>query len=1028
MPYNDELKFESDIVKYLISDCGWNENVIKRPTEEDLIENWKRILFENNRERDVLNNCPLTDGEMDQILAEVRRLRTPLNLNNFINGKTIQIKRDNHDDNLHFGQYVSLKIYDRNEIAGGKSRYQIVEQPRFKTNNSIYPSRRGDLMLLINGMPVFHIELKRSGVDLRQAEMQIKKYMSNNVFTGIFSLVQIFVIMNPEEAKYFANPGRVDKFNERFYFNWANFNNVAINNWGAFCKEFLSIPRAHEMIGFYTIPDKTDATLKVMRSYQVYAAERISRVVKQTSWTKDNQCGGYIWHTTGSGKTMTSFKTAQLITEAGDADKVVFLLDRVELGKQTLKEYINFSTSNQTVNATNDTNDLINKLKSDDSSETLIVTSIQKMSRIKKDEVPEITLNKIKSKHIVFIVDECHRDQAGEMHQTIKYTFPTAIFFGFTGTPDLTLTKDIFGNELHRYSIVNGIKDKNVLAFDPSIINTFKVDEIREKVALYMCGARNPEEAMNTKELKEIYNKYINRQKVSDVEIEAILKDSNKGKIYSPAKDDYKPTSHMITLTNEIKNAWINKSVNHEFSALLATSSIKEAILYYRLFKNSTDLKITAIFDQTDNNEASSLFKMEGITEILEDYNNKFNKPFTQNSYQDFKDDVCERLAHKENYVDIEEKDKLDLVIVVDQLLTGFDSKWINTLYLDKVLEGGYLIQAISRTNRLCNDDKSFGTIVWSRYPYTMKENLDKAISDYSGDVEFGIFVNKLDKNISGMNEEYEKIKDLFDEKKINNFVCLDKDTIWQKMFAKSFVKLSQYLKSAKIQGFNWEESEYRILKEDNTVIYVKCDIDIETYCILLKRYQEIRTSGGGNIDEFFYYDLKSNASEANVNLIDEDFVNNRFNLYLKDLTCGNKIEKEKALTHIHDSFASLSASQQEWAKMFLNDIESGSVNLEPSKNFSEYLYDYEVRERDKLLKVIAERYGLDVNLLEELKIRSYVDSFDLNTNGKYQKLKDTADINKIVAYYSKKTNSSISKKDAYIKFDEDLRNYIFMN
>ena len=334
MTFRYESEFEEALIKVL-SEKGWEHEVLKNPTEQDLINNWAKILYDNNRGIDRLNDHPLTDGEMQQIIEQINTLKTPLKLNGFINGKTVSIKRDNPDDKLHYGKEVSLKIYDRMEIAAGQSRYQIVQQPEFPTKSKVLNDRRGDLMLLINGMPVIHIELKRSGVPISQACTQVEKYAYEGIFTGLFSLIQIFVAMNPDETKYFANPGPDGKFNPIYYFHWADFNNEPINNWKDIASSLLSIPMAHQMIGFYTVPDDSDGVLKVMRSYQYYAASAISDKVSKMKWSERNQRGGYIWHTTGSGKTMTSFKSAQLIANSKDADKVVFLTDRIELGTQS---------------------------------------------------------------------------------------------------------------------------------------------------------------------------------------------------------------------------------------------------------------------------------------------------------------------------------------------------------------------------------------------------------------------------------------------------------------------------------------------------------------------------------------------------------------------------------------------------------------------------------------------------------------------------------------------------------------------
>ena len=435
--FNREADFEEALIK-ILQNKGWEAEVLKYPTEQDLIDNWARILYENNRNQDRLGDYPLTDTEMKQIIEQITELKTPLKLNGFINGKTVTIMRDNSDDELHCGKEVSLKIYDRDEIAAGQSRYQIAQQPIFDKKNPRLQDRRGDFMLLINGMPVIHVELKKSGIPVSQAYNQIEKYAHEGLFTGIYSLIQVFVAMNPDECVYFANPGPGGKFNKDFYFHWADFNNEPINDWKGIAARLLSIPMAHQLIGFYTVADDADGILKVMRSYQYYAANAISDKVSKINWDEPrHQLGGYIWHTTGSGKTMSSFKSAQLIANSKDADKVVFLMDRVELGTQSLYEYRAFADIGDDVQATENTRELITKLKSNDPANTLIVTSIQKMSRIEEDEggLNSADIEAMNNKRVVFIVDEAHRSTFGDMLITIKETFPNAVFFGFTGTP-----------------------------------------------------------------------------------------------------------------------------------------------------------------------------------------------------------------------------------------------------------------------------------------------------------------------------------------------------------------------------------------------------------------------------------------------------------------------------------------------------------------------------------------------------------------------------------------------------------------
>ena len=377
LTYTDEARFEDDVVA-MLRRHGWDE-VLDRSTERQLINNWAEILYNNNRDQDRLGDVPLTSSEMDQIIEQITELRTPLRLNEFINGRSVAITRDAPEAH-NLGKEVSLKIYDRREIAGGQSCYQIARQPKFSTAaHKLMPERRGDLMLLINGMPVIHLELKRSGVPVSQATNQIVKYAHEGVFTGLFSLVQIFVGMTPTETQYFANPGPGGKFNPDFFFNWADFNNEPINDWPAVVTSLLSIPMAHQLIGFYTVTDRAAGVLMVMRSYQYFAAHRIADRVESHEWGSGNR-GGYIWHTTGSGKTITSFKTAQLIADSKNADKVVFLLDRVELGTQSLANYRSFGGDTIDVADTASADELLRLLTNDTS--VLIVTSLQKFHHL----------------------------------------------------------------------------------------------------------------------------------------------------------------------------------------------------------------------------------------------------------------------------------------------------------------------------------------------------------------------------------------------------------------------------------------------------------------------------------------------------------------------------------------------------------------------------------------------------------------------------------------------------------------------
>lgn len=1034
MIFNKESDFEEALIK-ILSEKGWEKEVLKNYSEQDLLQNWANILFENNRDIDRLNDYPLTDGEMQQILEQIKNLRTPLKLNGFINGKSVSVIRDNPDDKLHFGKEVSLKIYDRREIAAGQSRYQIVQQPKFPTKSKILNDRRGDLMLLINGMPVIHIELKKSGVPVSQAYHQIEKYSGEGIFSGLFSLVQIFVAMEPNETVYFANPGPDGKFNPDYYFHWADYNNEPINEWDKVASTLLSIPMAHQLIGFYTVADDSDGVLKVMRSYQYFAASAISDKVSKTKWEAGNQLGGYVWHTTGSGKTMTSFKSAQLIASSKDADKVIFLMDRIELGTQSLKEYRGFADENESVQATENTGVLITKLKSTDPADTLIVTSIQKMSNI-KDEAGGLKASDIEyinGKRIVFIVDEAHRSTFGDMLITIKTTFPKAIFFGFTGTPiqdenqkKKNTTTTVFGNELHRYSIADGIRDKNVLGFDPYKVLTFKDKDVRKVVALEKAKAQTEEEAISDPIKSKVYYKYMDAGQVGMVGHFDSKGDYIKGiEDYIP-NVQYQTEEHTTTVVKDILENWVTLSHNSKFHAIFATSSIPEAINYYRMIKEmKPELKVTALFDPNIDNGGGVAFKEAGLVEIIEDYNERYGQDFTIPTFAKMKKDIAARLAHKKPYERIanEPEKQIDLLIVVDQMLTGFDSKWINTLYMDKVLLYENIIQAFSRTNRLFGPDKPFGTIRYYRKPHTMERNINAAVKLYSGDKPLGLFVQHLAENLKMMNELYEDISELFSNAGIENFEKLPSDVSVCRKFAKDFKELNSYLEAAKIQGFKWEVTSYT---DDNTGENIEMAFDEKTYLVLVLRYKELSGGGGGGTGDDVPYDLVGYITEIDTGLIDADYMNSRFEKYLKLLNLeGASAEAvEQAETELHKTFATLSQEEQKYANIFLHDIQRGDVAITEGKTLRDYITEYLSKAKNDQIHRVAVALGVD-----EVKLRTIMslrlNSTNINEFGRYDDLKKTVNKAKAKEYFEKIEGTKIIPPKVNVKVDNLLREFI---
>lgn len=1030
--FSKESEFEAAVIHEL-RQRGWGDTeVINHPSEVDLLANWKQILFENNRSKDRLNEVPLTDSEMQQIMEQITALRTPLKLSGFINGKTVAIRRDNPADTLHFGKEVSLKIYDRHEIAAGQSRYQIAQQPRYARGSPLLNERRGDLLLLINGMPLIHIELKKSGVPVSQAYNQISKYSREGIFSGLFSLVQIFVAMEPTEALYFANPGPDGKFNKDYAFHWADFNNEPVNNWKAFISSLLSIPMAHQLIGFYTVADESDGILKVMRSYQYYAAHAISDKVAKTDWRNPNLLGGYIWHTTGSGKTMTSFKSAQLIANSNDADKVVFLLDRIELGTQTLENYRNFAGDGNSVQETEYTGVLVKNLKSTDPADTLIVTSIQKMSRLKDEEdgLKAHDLETMRAKRIVFIVDECHRSTFGDMLIDIKTSFPGAVFFGFSGTPihkenirrDNTTT-DVFGDELHRYSIADGIRDKNVLGFDPYQVLTYRDRDLKQAVALEKAKASTVAEALADPAKKKVFNRYIN-----DVQMAGHRDASGE---YQTGIEDHLPNTqynrdeHQNAVIRDISNNWVTLSQDSKFHAIFATSSIQEAIIYYRLAKaQCPDLKISALFDPHISDEDSggdTVFKTEGLEEIIRDYNTTYGQNFDLGSHASFKKDIAKRLAHKAPYIRIEPDQRLDLLIVVNQMLTGFDSKWVNTLYLDKLLEFENIIQAFSRTNRLFGPDKPFGTIRYYRKPHTMKRNVAAAVKLYSGDKPTGLFADQLPINLERMNASFVEISAIFSTAGITDFMKLPDDLAVRAAFAKQFNQFSAILEAAKIQGFSWNKLVYEFGDDPKTRIQL--EFTHHQYLTLLQRYKELNMGGSGT-GESIPFDINSHITEIDTGKIDADYMNSRFEKYLKVLQGNDESAKEATLAELHRSFASLSQEDQRIAEIFLHDIQRGDVKIDPLRTFRDYLNDYKSAKRDKAIAEIVFILGVDAKKLMAL-MSTQITEANINEYGRFDDLKATVNMQKAKEYFEGLEGATLPMFRVNIKTDKLLSDFI---
>lgn len=1039
LPYTGsrgELNFEADVID-LLTKAGWEKEILRNKTVPELIENWKEIIFERNRK--VLNDVPLSSDEMDRVLDLVKlQANTPVKANQFINGRPIAIKRDaDSADTPHAGHEVYLDLFSAAEIAGGSSRYQIAEQTYF-TTGAQSNDRRGDITLLINGMPVIHLELKASGVDVDEASNQITKYAQEGVWRGFMGLIQVFWAITPEDAVFFANAGDYTNYNPAFFFRWGDRDNNIIKDWHELIvgeSHILSIPEAHKLVGYYTVADKAKDVLKVCRSYQ-YAAIRaiVGRTAKQ-KWGDHNQLGGFIWCTTGGGKTMTSFKSGQLITDMNLADKVVFVVDRRVLDEQSTNEYNSFQRAGESVCETFSSMDLFNKLASSKLSERLIVTSIQKISRI-NDEVEKLRkaeLDLIKTKRIVFIIDEAHRSQFGLMHERVKQTFYNALFFGFTGTPifaenmkagELT-TETVFGDCLAVYSLATGIRDGNVLGFWPEAVKTYGDKELKEAVALAECHATRKEDIVVGSDNWKLYRRLTERTPMaSELDDHGQIKRDKNGHYLKGIEDflpgkQYDNDDHRQRVVENILNNFKTTAYGEHgtlFHGILATESIPEAYEYWKLFKaQAPDLHVTALFDPNINTNGANVFdKEKALTDIVDDYNKTFGTAFdrkTDPNYSGFKSDLTSRLAHKEAYKHIGNNHAqiVDIVIVVDQLLTGFDSQWLNVLYLDKVMDTDNIIQAISRTNRVLNrEEKPWGMVKFYRKPYTMKRNLKEALKLYCQGDYTDVEVGDIEKNIDTLNSTYKSICDIFAHDKIKNFEHLPKKDEDRQMFRKKFYILKSTLRAAILQGFKWSNEHG-----------AKVNFNEKTYRILTMRYKDLPSNrGGGGGTGKAGYVLNTDLSTMEMDKIDAAYLEAQFKVVtMKDIVNVEKdAKKMQAIHEIETNLGILSEIQQKYAHQILADIKSGTLELVDGKTFLQYIQEYQERAIRASIHAFAEHIGLDENQMFELYIATGSHEVD---ELKLERLEATADNDRLKAYYQ----ASVFK--AKIKLHQELKEYI---
>lgn len=703
-----ELAIERDLINQLTKgESQW----VYRPelnSEEKLWDNFFEKLEENNVR--TLADNPLTNSEKNQI-------KNQLNFVNFyeaakwIAGENGIAKVQVQREDASLGT-IRLEVLWRNNVAGGKSSYEVVHQ--VMTGGEGIRQRRGDVTLLINGLPLIQIELKSRSHPYMDAFRQIKKYDQEGQFRGIFSSLQMFVVSNVTDTRYIA-AAKANKLNERFLTKWVDRNNHTQPQLFDFAESVLSIPRAHEMVMQYSVIDDDKKALILLRPYQVHAIEAIRDASRK-------QQSGYIWHTTGSGKTLTSYKVSRNLLQIPSIEKTIFVIDRTDLDQQTTSSFQSYAENDMIdIDETDDTRELIKNLASDD--RRVVVTTIQKMNAMIRqfDEGRhQKVYDRIKNLKVAFVVDECHRAVTPERKRHLEKFFTNSLWYGFTGTPifsenkrkqkgDLAqTTEEQYGSCLHEYTVKEAIHDRAVLGFN--------------------------------------------------VEYQTTMPDWAEDEIDEEFYDDER---HMLAVLDAILNRSKRKlgfknGVGNTYEAILTVKSIARAQAYYTLIKKvkngETSLKISesvkkvlpdfpkvAITYSVTENDVDSTSNQAYMEESLQDYNAMFGTHFNLATLSSYNSDLNDRLARKKERFAFREE-QLDLVIVVDRLLTGFDAPCLSTLFMDRQpMKPQHIIQAFSRTNRLFDEGKKFGQIVTFQTPDRFKEKVDEALSLYSNGGESSV-------------------------------------------------------------------------------------------------------------------------------------------------------------------------------------------------------------------------------------------------------------------------------------------------
>lgn len=938
--YESEAQLENQFMKRLNA-VGYKTVVIR--DEQALLNHFRDIL--NHRNVKNLDSKPLTDTEFSQVLNEMVGSRSLYEIAELLRGSDVQpygkiaIQRDDNSQ-------VYLEFFDGHDWTN--NTYEVTHQI---TINGKYENRY-DVTVLINGLPIVQVELKRRGVDFTQAFNQIIRYR-NESFRNLFRFIQIFVVSNGGNSRYFANGD--GNLNSNFMFYWTDENNNWLNDIDAFTASFFIPSRLHSLVAKYTIFDKANERMLIMRPYQIYAAEAI---LKQAQEHPEEN--GYIWHTTGSGKTITSFKASQLLSRETDATKVIFMIDRSDLDLQTAKNFNSYlpkSVSNQpALDRTENTYSLVRQLQSNDS--PLIITTIQKLNNAVSGSRYKDVLTPFHDQRVIFIEDEAHRSQFGEMRKNINQWFKNAEHFGFTGTPifaknvgaDGRTTETLYDKELHKYLIKDAIRDENVLGFSIQYIGTIKGKNIAvddEKVP-----------GINTKEVYE-----------SDERLRLIVQ-------------------HILLNHDQITS-------NKKYNSILTVSSTAMALKYYQMF-NELDPKhhvnVTTIFtwaanedDAQEKQEQDVTSSRHGLDKVIDDYNNQYKTSFSTNHFADYFADVSKRMKeHSDRTPD----DNIDVLIVVNMFLTGFDSPKLSTLYIDKNLRWQGLIQAFSRTNRIEKKTKPFGNIISYR---NIKKETDDAVKLFSAGSQEDFFVPTYDEldgkfadaitnlhQVVSTPNDVDRLYDLGDEE-LKKFVLSFRDIL------KTYNKIRVY------DDFSWNKVK------DNEFTAQDMESYRGKYFDAYHHIQEHTDTKGEKASVLEDIDFQIELLETDK--IDVQYIVNlikTINLDSKDNTDADR-EKIKRLLDNADSMEL--KSKADLLAAFLDEV---VPQLDPDANVGTALNQYLAKKRNEEIYRFAEETKVSTDELNE-----QIASYDFYGHTDSQKMTDALSN----AGYSFKEKINLKKK-----------------